>query len=54
MRRAGSVAFLFLAVWLILMGLSQLFAFSFPGMGVIMGILALVAGLLMLFGNLRV
>jgi hypothetical protein len=54
MRRAGSVAYLFLAVWLILMGLSQLFGLSFPGMGVIMGILALVAGLLLLFGNLRV
>jgi hypothetical protein len=54
MRRAGSVAFLFLAIWLILTGLSQLLAFTFPGMGVIMGILALVAGLLMLFGNLRV
>jgi hypothetical protein len=48
-----NIAFLLLAIWLILMGLSQLFAFSFAGMGVIMGLLALVAGLLFLFGNLR-
>jgi hypothetical protein len=48
-----NIAFILLAIWLILMGLSQLFALSFAGMGVIMGFLALVAGLLFLFGNIR-
>jgi hypothetical protein len=48
-----NIAFILLAIWLILMGLSQLFAFSFAGMGEIMGFLALVAGLLFLFGNIR-
>jgi hypothetical protein len=48
-----NIAFILLAIWLIIMGLSQLFAFSFAGMGVIMGFLALVAGILFLFGNIR-
>jgi len=39
---------LLLAIWLILEGLSRLFNVSFTGMGVIMGILALAAGILLL------
>ncbi len=44
-RRLG---ILLLAIWLILEGLSSLFSVSFSGMGVIMGILALAAGILIL------
>ncbi|MGE5123848.1 MAG: hypothetical protein ACM3H7_04975 [Acidobacteriaceae bacterium] len=44
-RRLGT---LLLAIWLILEGLSRLFNVSFNGMGVLMGILALAAGILLL------
>ena len=44
-RRLG---ILLLAIWLILEGLANLFSVSFSGMGVIMGILALAAGILIL------
>jgi hypothetical protein len=39
-----------LAIWLILTGLIALFSFSFQYEGVVMGILALVAGILILLG----
>ncbi len=45
-RRIG---FLLLALFLILWGLSQLFGFTFSGMGVVLGLLALIAGILILF-----
>lgn len=38
---------LVLAIWLILMGLIQLLQLSFAGMGLVLGILAIAAGLLM-------
>ncbi len=44
-RRLGT---LLLALWLILEGLARLFSFSFKGMDVVMGILALAAGILIL------
>ena len=44
-RRLGT---LLLAIFLILEGLSRLFNINFTGMGVIMGILALAAGILIL------
>ncbi len=44
-RRLGS---LLLAIWLILTGLAELFKVSFSGMGILMGILALAAGILIL------
>lgn len=44
-RRLGT---LLLAIYLILAGLAQLFNVSFSGMGIIMGILALAAGVLIL------
>lgn len=44
-RRLGM---LLLSIWLILEGLSRLFSVNFTGMGVIMGILALAAGILLL------
>lgn len=37
---------LLLAIWLILMGLIQLLQLSFAGMGAVLGILAIAAGLL--------
>jgi hypothetical protein len=39
---------LLLSIWLILEGLSRLFTFSFKGIDVVMGILALAAGILIL------
>jgi hypothetical protein len=47
-RNAGM---LLLAIWLILTGLFALFSISFAGEGVIMGILALAAGILILIGR---
>ena len=44
-RRLGT---LLLAIWLILEGLSRLFNVNFSGMGIIMGILTLAAGILLL------
>lgn len=40
-----------LAVWLIAFGAGQLFEFSSPVLSVIMGILAIAAGLLLLLGK---
>jgi hypothetical protein len=39
---------LLLAVWLILYGLLAVFSISFPQQGIVMGILALAAGILIL------
>lgn len=52
-RRSGlrfnrDLGFLLLALWLILTGLMQLTSLSFAGSGTIMGLLALIAGLLLL------
>jgi hypothetical protein len=44
-RRLG---FLLLAIWLILTGLIAIFKFSFSGIEIVMGILALAAGILLL------
>jgi hypothetical protein len=46
-----NLGLLLLAIWLILTGLIQLLGLSFSGLNVIMGLLALVAGLLILFGR---
>ncbi len=48
MRFTGRLGFVLLAIWLILTGLLALFDFHFNGEGIIMGILALVAGILIL------
>jgi uncharacterized membrane protein HdeD (DUF308 family) len=42
---------LLLAVYLILLGLIGLFNFSFSGQPVVLGILALVAGILLILGR---
>jgi hypothetical protein len=42
---------LLLAIWLILHGLTALIGFSFVGLGTVMALLALVAGILLLVGR---
>ena len=49
MRFNGNIGFLLLAVWLILTGLSAFV--SLGGLGVIMALLALAAGVLILMGR---
>ena len=48
MRFNRNLGFVLLAIYLILVGLQELFGLSFSLMGVIMGICALGAGLLLL------
>ena len=48
MRITRRLGMLLLAIWLILEGLSRLFNVNFSGMGIIMGILVLAAGILLL------
>jgi hypothetical protein len=47
----NNIGFLLLAIWLILTGLIALFSLSFNGLGVIMGILAIAAGIFILLGR---
>jgi uncharacterized membrane protein HdeD (DUF308 family) len=47
-KRLGN---LLLGVWLILTGLMRLVDFSFSGLSTIMGVLALVAGILIVLGR---
>lgn len=49
MRFNGNIGFLLLAIWLILTGLSAFM--SLGGLGVIMAILALAAGIFILLGR---
>lgn len=57
MARRGRYVFtenlglLLLAIWLILTGLIALLGLRFEGLGIIMGILALAAGILILIGR---
>ncbi len=48
MRITRKLGTLLLAIYLILAGLAQLFNINFTGEGIIMGILALAAGILIL------
>jgi hypothetical protein len=48
MKLPKSLGMLLLAVWLILTGLIALFSLSFAGLPIIMGILAIAAGVLIL------
>lgn len=50
-RVTRSIGMLLLAIWLILYGLSGLFGLSFSGLGVIMALLALAAGVFILLGR---
>lgn len=52
MRRfTQNIGMLLLAIWLILYGLIALFSLSFSGLGVIMGLLAIAAGIFILIGR---
>lgn len=51
MRITRNLGIVLLAIYLILIGLSGLFGLSFSGMGVIMAVLALLAGVLLLMGR---
>jgi len=52
MRRfTKNIGMLLLAIWLILYGLIALFSLSFNGLGIIMGLLAIAAGIFILLGR---
>jgi hypothetical protein len=51
MKITGNVGMLLLAVWLILNGLERLLNFSFSGLGMLMAILAVAAGVLIVVGR---
>jgi uncharacterized membrane protein HdeD (DUF308 family) len=48
MHITRNIGFLLLAIWLILEGLIALFSLSFSGLPIIMGILAIAAGIFIL------
>ncbi len=48
LRIPENLGFILLAIWLILEGLITILALSFYGLSIIMGLLALVAGILIL------
>lgn len=50
-RGARSTGMLLLAIYLIVSGLSSLIGLSFAYMGMILGLLALIAGVLILIGR---
>jgi hypothetical protein len=50
-RPARNLGMVLLAVWLILTGLIPLLNFSFAGMGTLMAILAIAAGILIFVGR---
>jgi len=51
MRFTKNIGFLLLAIFLILYGLIALLSLSFAGLGVIMGLLAIAAGVFILLGR---
>ena len=54
MRRLNftkNLGMLLLGIWLIVMGLVSLLGLSFQGLSILMGILALAAGVLILLGR---
>jgi hypothetical protein len=50
-RLTRNLGMLLLGIWLILSGLIPLTNFSFSGLGPLMGVLALAAGVLILLGR---
>ncbi len=48
------LGYILLAIWLILEGLIQLLGLSFTGLNIIMGLLALIAGIIILLPEFRV
>jgi fatty acid desaturase len=51
MRITRNIGMLLLAIWLILYGLIAVLGLSFAGLGVIMGLLAIAAGIFILLGR---
>ena len=51
MKLTRNVGMLLLAVWLIVTGLVPLLHFSFSGLGTVMAILAIAAGVLIIVGR---
>jgi hypothetical protein len=46
-----NIGMLLLAIWLILSGLINLIGLHFAGLGVVMGVLAIAAGVLIIMGK---
>ena len=51
MKLASNTGMLVLGIWLILSGLLPLLNFSFEGLGLLMNLLAIVAGVLLLMNR---
>ena len=51
MKITRNIGMLLLAIWLILNGLIALLGLSFEGLGLIMGLLAIAAGIFILLGR---
>jgi hypothetical protein len=51
MKLTSNIGMLLLAVWLIFTGLIPLLNFSFSGLGAVMAILAIAAGILIVVGR---
>jgi len=51
MRLTSNIGMLLLAAWLILTGLIPLVNFSFSGLGTVMSVLAMAAGILIVVGR---
>ena len=51
MNLPKNLGMVLLGIWLIALGLIQLFSISFSGINIIMAILAIAAGVLILFGK---
>jgi hypothetical protein len=50
-RYTKNIGLLLLAIWLVLTGLIALFSLSFNGLGIIMGLLAIAAGIFIFLGR---
>ncbi len=50
-RYTKNIGMLLLAIWLVLYGLISLFSLSFNGLGLIMGLLAIAAGIFIFIGR---
>jgi hypothetical protein len=50
-RFTKNIGLLLLSIWLILTGLIALLSLSFNGLGIIMGLLAIAAGIFILLGR---
>ena len=51
MKVTRNIGMLLLAIWLILTGLMPLLNFSFSGLGTLMAVLAIAAGILIIIGR---